>query len=95
MIKSHEMQDRGVKVVHVHAVLHSAIAEVVCRTVNVTSLHSATRQPNRETPMVMIAAQFHIARAGLRKLNRRSAAKFASANDQRVLQKAALLKIGQ
>ena len=46
VVDPHQVQDRGVQVVHVHAVLDGIHPEFVGRSVNVSALHSAAGEPH-------------------------------------------------
>ena len=69
VVHAQQVQDRGVQVVDVHAILDSVYAELIRGAVDVTTLRSAARQPDGKACVVMVAA-------GL-PLRRRRTAKFA------------------
>ena len=56
VIQAHQVQDRGVQVVDVHAVLDGLHAELVGGAVDDAALDAAAGQPHREAQAVVVAA---------------------------------------
>ena len=56
VIDAHQVQDRGVQVVHVHRLLDRLEPEVVGRAVGDAALHAAAGEPHAEPERVVIAA---------------------------------------
>src|SRR5262245_21437856 len=79
---------------HVHTIDFGAEAEWVSRAVDVAPLDAATGEPGGEAPMIVIAAvDAASVRSGSRQVHRGRAAEFASPDDERVVEHAALLEI--
>lgn len=83
VIKSHEVQDRGVQVVDVDLVINAVVAEVVGDAVSHAAFHSAPGHPHGEAVMIVIPA--------ITILRGWGAAELSAPNDQGVLKHAALL----
>ena len=77
MIESHEMQDGGMQVVDVNFVLHGGKAEFITLAVCHSTFNSTAGKPHREAMMIVVTS---IAIFG-----HRSAAEFATPDDQSVL----------
>ena len=58
MVDTHEVQDGGVQVVHMHGILGDVVAEVVGLAVRGARLHAAARHPHGEATRVVITAGF-------------------------------------
>src|SRR6266540_1420463 len=56
VVEAHQVQDRRVQVMDVHAVLDGGDAELIGGAVNVATLDAASGQPHREAGAVVIAA---------------------------------------
>ena len=96
VVEAQEVQNRGVQVVDVDAVLDGLEAEVVGRAVDVAAAHAAAGQPHREAVVIVVAAvDLAGVRALLRQFDRRRAAELAAPDDERFVQQAALLEIDQ
>ncbi len=81
---------------HVDRLLHGLEAKVVRRAVDVSAFHPAAREPGGEAVMIVIAP---VDLAGVRArrghLDRRRASEFAAADDERLLEQAALFQVFQ
>ena len=91
VIEAQQVQDRGLQIVDVDFVFHDAEAQFVGLAVMQAGLHAAAGHPHRETIGVVIAAK-NVAARGAAFAERR-AAELAAADDQRVVEQAALLQI--
>ena len=80
------MQDRGLKIVHMHRVAGDIVSEVVRLAVDEARLHPSPGHPDREGPSVMVATI--LGRVYLA-LDIRRTAEFPGPNHQRVLQQTA------
>src|SRR5262245_49772584 len=76
MVKSHQVKNGGVEVMHVNSILDGSKTEFIGGPIDQAALHAAAGQPHREPNTVMVAT--------LGSFRRRRATKFAAPNDQRV-----------
>src|SRR5262249_38056332 len=74
--------------------LYRAQADFVSRADSLATLHATARHPHAEAPGIMVAAVLLWRLPGT-DLGERSAAEFAAPDDQRILQHAARLQIGE
>ena len=88
MVQTQQMQDRGMKVMHGGNILDRPVTKFVRRTIRKGCLDSRARQSAGETCRVVIPTRGA-------DLEGRHATKLAAENHQRVLQHAALAKVGQ
>src|SRR5207253_4590675 len=79
VVEAHEVQDRGVQVVDVDPVFHSAVAELVGGAVDHAALDAAAREPDAEAPVIVIAS---LRRPAVGELDCRRATELAAAQDQ-------------
>src|SRR5690348_15000589 len=87
VVEAEQVQDGGVQVVDVDLVLDRGIAELIGGTVYLPALDAAAGQPTTETARAVVAA-FTV-------LSGRRPAEFARPDDQRFLEQAAPLQVGQ
>src|SRR5262249_27051733 len=87
VVQTHEMKNGRVQVVDVDAVLDGTEAELVRRPVGHAALDAAAGHPHREAPVVVVAAVAALAGRG--------AAELAAPDDERVVEQAALLQVGE
>ena len=87
MVEAQQVQDGGVQVVDVDLVLDGVPAEVVGGSESHAALDAAAGQPHRKPERVMFPAVVALAR--------RRPAEFAAPQDQRVIQQAARLEVGE
>ena len=88
VVEAQQVQDRGVQVVDVDAVLGDVEAELVAFAERDARLDAAAGEPHGEGVGVMVAAVVAAA------LDHRRAAELAAPDHERVVQQAALLQIG-
>ena len=86
MIDAEAMENRGVEVVDVNAVVHEVVGEVVGLTENEPALHTTAGHPQRETARVMIAPEALLAQFALA-ITR--APELAAPDNERVVKQAA------
>ena len=89
MVYAEEMQERGVEIVHVGAILFGVVAEFVGRSVGDTSLDATTGQPEAEALHVMVAPDHAFAA-----LSHGGSAKFTAPYYKGVLEETTPLEIG-
>lgn len=87
VVETEQVQDRGVEIVDRHLARYRFGADLIGRTVTIAGLHAAAGEPHGE------AADIVIATAG--KLRVRRTTELATPHDQRLVEHAALLEIGQ
>src|SRR6516225_3255589 len=96
VIEAQEPEDSGVQIVNVDGMLDGTETEIVGGAMNLASLDAAAGQPHAETIVIVVAA---IDAAGIgarsRQLHRRSSAKLAAPDQQRIVQHAALFQVFQ
>ncbi len=56
VVEAHQVQNRGVKIMNVHALIHCSKAEVIASPVNGPAFYSAACQPHGEAMIVVIPA---------------------------------------
>ena len=56
MIESHEVQQRGVEIVDVHAILNSVVTKIIRRAVRDAAFDSSARHPHGKAMMIMFAS---------------------------------------
>src|SRR5262249_20443798 len=95
VIEAQQVEHRGVKVMNMHRVLDSFVAEFIRGAVNVTPLYAASSEPNGESVMIMIAPFTFARRAGGGNLHCGSPPKSPAANHKCFGKQAALLQIRQ
>src|SRR5262249_41725080 len=86
-VEPQQMQDRRMKIMHVHAILCGVKAEVVTLADRNATLDATAGHPHREAIWVMVAAVVAAP------LHHRRTSEFAAPNHQRVFQQAPLLEI--
>src|SRR4051794_28213960 len=91
VIDAQQMEDGGVQVVHMHGVGGDVVGEVIGLAEGEAGLDAGAGQPDGEAAGMVIAA---IIVGGERPLTVNRAAEFTAPDDERVVQKAALLEIG-
>ena len=92
MIKAHQMQNRGMKVVDVDWILDGSVSKIVGGSINGAAFYASASEPDGESPVIMIAAS---ARLAVDQLSGWCPPKLASTNHQSVFKKATLLQVGQ
>ena len=92
VIKTHKVQDGGVKVMDVHDILYGLEAELVGGAVDGTSLDAASRHPEGETPVVMVASGGSAAARGFQ-FNCWRTPELARADDERLVEHPSLFEI--
>ena len=96
VIKTEQMQDRGVQVVDVDLPLDRPKAEFVRGAMHVPALDAAAGQPHGETVMVVVAAfARQVVGEAHRQFHGRRAAELPSPNHQGVVKHAALFEVLQ
>jgi hypothetical protein len=91
VVETQQVQDRGVQVVDVDRILHSAEAELVGGAVDLSALDAAAGHPDREAVGVVIAS---VDLPALRiQLDRGRAPELATPENQRLVEEAALRQI--
>src|SRR5262245_3951656 len=55
VVEPEQVQNRGVQIVDVHAILDRAEAELIGRAMHVAAADAAASEPRRKTPMIVIA----------------------------------------
>ena len=58
MIDSHQVQDRGVKVMNVDFIFDSVESEIIGRSINKAALDGTSGHPHREATHIVIASSF-------------------------------------
>src|SRR5262245_37149185 len=86
VVEADQMQERGVQVADVDAVLHGVEAEFVALAKRQTAFDAAAGQPHREGVGMMVTA---VGAA----LDHRRATEFAAPNDERLIKESALLEV--
>ena len=86
-VEAEQVEDRGVEVGDVAAVGDGVVAEVVGRAVGLAALDSAAGEPDGEAVGVVVAAVLALGAGG--------PAELAAPDDQRLVEQAALLQVGQ
>src|SRR5689334_4455975 len=96
VVKPEELEKRGVEVMNMHGVFDCLEAELIRGAVHVAAPHTTAGQPHRE-PVVIVVASVDFSGVGTRgwQFNRRCPAKFATPNDECVLQHTALCEISE
>ena len=92
MVEAEQVQDGGVEVVDVDGAFDGAVAELVGGTVDVAAFHAAAGKPDREAPVVVVAAHAGLA---IDQLDGRRATEFTAAEDERFLEEPALFQVGE
>ena len=85
MVDPHQVQDRGVEIMHIHFVAHDRFADVVGFAMYDSPFDSSASQPDRKTVSMMAAAVVTLFVG--------SAAEFGGPHDECFVQHAALLQI--
>ena len=80
MVESHQVQNRGVEVVHVNRFFDGPQAVFVGGSVDNARFDSGARQPRTKRPRMMFSA------LGVGRIVERSAAEFRRPHNQRVIQ---------
>ena len=81
MVDAHQMQDRGVQIMHAHAILDSFDAQFVGGSKRHAAFDTATSQPHAESGSMMIATL--VALSGWR------SSELPTPHDQRVVEQSA------
>src|SRR5262249_18031675 len=92
VVDAEAVQDRRVQIVNVHGVVDDVVTKVVGLAVDDARLDAAAGHPDREATRVMIAAVV-VARQLALAVDR--AAELAAPDDERVVEQAEALQIGQ
>ena len=90
MVDAQQVQQRGVKVVHVDAVLDDVVSVVVRAAYNGAPLGSAAGHPKRKAAAVVVAPKVVLPQRSLTVVG---AAKFTAPDDKCVVEHAAILEI--
>ena len=61
VVEAHQVQDGRVQVVDMHGIFNRLETEVIRGAVDQATFHTAPRQPERKTVMIMVAAQRPVA----------------------------------
>ncbi len=85
MVQSHQVKHGGVQVVNVNAILNGGESKLVRRAVGQSAFDPATGEPGSEAVVIVVAAVGSL-RGG-------RAAELAAADDQRLVEQAALLEV--
>src|SRR6266540_1606882 len=93
VVQAEQVQDRGMKVVHVYRILRRVHAELVRGAVRHPSFDAATGQQHREAGVMMVAPDFIRILVLVPNLRIRCAAEFASKNHQRVVEQTTRLEV--
>jgi hypothetical protein len=93
MVEAHQVQQRGMQVVNVHAIFNRPIAKFVRAAPRHSTADSTAREPHGKSVMIMIAAGRYA--TANRYFNCRCSAKFSATDDDRVVQESSLSKIGE
>ncbi len=91
VVEAEQMQDRGVQVMHMHRVRHRFEAEVVGCPMHGSPLDASSGKPHREAVMVMVAPVLLAGVVGTRQLHGRGTSELTAPNNQRFVEKPALL----
>src|SRR5579871_708763 len=87
VVHAHQVQDAGMQVMNVNLVLDGGVAEVVGRADHLSALYAAARHPGAEAARIVVAA--------LAALVGRGPAELSAPDDQRLVEQAAALEVGQ
>ena len=90
VVNAQEMENGGVQVVNVDAIVDGAEAEVIAGAVGHAALDAAAGQPHGEAPAVVVAA---VVVLGQRALAVDGASELAAPDDQRVVEQPALFEV--
>ena len=90
VVHAKEMEDGGMPVLNANAVAHGTVANVVGFAVDYATLDSATSHPVGEAAGAVVATGFAIVALG-----HGQAAKFATPEDEDVIEQAALAEVAQ
>ena len=94
MIESHEVQHGSVQVMNVHPIFDGLESKFIGCPIHLPSLDSATRHPNGESVVIVIAAGHRpCIRSLLGHLDRGCATKFAPEDHQRFIQQPKTLEV--
>ena len=95
VIETEEVEQGGLEVVHVDAVLHGAEAEVVSGAVGLTAAHPGPGQPDGEAVVVVIAPRGGFEFVVLGELHGGRSAELAAPEDEGFIEKAAGFEVGE
>src|SRR5688572_17705335 len=90
VVKTQQMEDRGMKVIHVHGVFNDVVSEIICLPMNNSRANSAACHPDGVVSWMMITSVVIFSEISLAVI---CPAEFASPNYQRFLQQSTLFKI--
>ena len=93
VVEAQQVQNRRVQVVDAGRLVDGLEAEVIGGAVNRAAAHAAAGHPHAEAVRVVVAAELRFAVAA--EFDRRRATELAAPDDQRVVEHAALLQIGE
>ena len=93
MVESHQVEQGGVQVANMNAVLDSAVAEFVRRAISEPSLHPTPGKPDRVTVMIVIAASRLSPTDG--NLHTGRASEFTAAENQSFFEQSTLGQVGK
>ena len=91
VVDAERVQDGGLEVVDRDRVGHHVVAELVGLAEHEPALHAAAGDPHAEVPRMMVAA---VVRVGQLALAEHRPAELAAPDDERVVEQAALLQVG-
>ena len=91
VVATQEVQDRCVEIPNMHGVLDDVVGELVGGSIHRTALRSTTGHPHGETSRMVIPTVVLLRNTALA-VN--GATKFTAPNDQRVVEQATLLEVG-
>lgn len=87
VIEAKQVQDRGMQITEMNRTLHDRAAVVICFAVRVTGLHTAASHPEGERSVLMPGLIFVLPGLETRP------SKLTTPNDERVIEKTALIQI--
>jgi hypothetical protein len=91
MVETEAVQHGGMQIVNTYGVCCRAKTKLISGTVHCSPTNTATSQPDCETPVVMVAAGLRLAVGA--EFHCRSAAKFATPEDQCIFEEAPLFEV--
>ena len=92
MVDAHDLENRGIEVMHVDAVLDDIVTEVVGLAEGGAFVHAGAGHQDGEAAGVMVAPIIGLGESALR-VGR--ATEFAAPDDEGVIEQSALLEVGE
>src|SRR3954452_20734543 len=86
MVETKQVQHGGVKIVHMHAILHHVEAKLVAFPESNSGLDAAARHPHSEGVRMMVASV-------VAALHHGSSPEFSAPHDERILEQTTLLQV--